>query len=178
MALSRDRIFKAADQCIRSGKVEKAVAEYEKWVASNPKDWNTIRQIGDLYARLGRNKDAIGKYSQIADYYRQDGFNVRAIATHKMILRLDPQNEKAMRNLAELQVMQGLLMEAKAQYQALVELYTKAGHKKHAAEVFKKLAEIDPSDLKVRYKFARVPRAGGQGRGSGCGVRGHRGRVH
>jgi tetratricopeptide (TPR) repeat protein len=154
MALNRDRIFKAADQYIRSGKVEKAVAEYEKWVASNPKDWNTIRQIGDLYARLGRNKDAIGKYSQIADYYRQDGFNVRAIATHKMILRLDPQNEKAMRNLAELQVMQGLLMEAKAQYQALVELYTKAGHKKHASEVFKKLAEIDPSDLKVRYKFA------------------------
>ncbi len=154
MALNRDRIFKAADQYIRSGKVEKAVAEYEKWVASNPKDWNTIRQIGDLYARLGRNKDAIGKYSQIADYYRQDGFNVRAIATHKMILRLDPQNEKAMRNLAELQVMQGLLMEAKAQYQALVELYTKAGHKKHATEVFKKLAEIDPSDLKVRYKFA------------------------
>ena len=72
----------------------------------------------DLYACLGRNKDAIEKYSQIADYYRQDGFNVRAIATHKMILRLDPQNEKAMRSLAELQVMQGLLMEAKAQYQA------------------------------------------------------------
>src|SRR3990172_792681 len=126
MALSRDRIFKAADQYIRSGKVEKAVAEYEKWVAANPKDWNTIRQIGDLYARLGRNNEAIQKYSQIADYYRQDGFNVRAIATHKMILRLDPQNEKAMRNLGELQAM----------------------------EVFKKLAEIDPSDLKVRYKFA------------------------
>ena len=154
MALNRDRIFKAADQYIRSGKVEKAVAEYEKWVAANPKDWNTIRQIGDLYARLGRNKEAIAKYSQIADYYRQDGFNVRAIATHKMILRLDPQNERAMRNLGELQVMQGLLMEAKAQYQALVELYTKGSHKKQAAEVFKKLAEIDPSDLKVRYKFA------------------------
>ena len=154
MALSRDRIFKAADQYIRSGKVEKAVAEYEKWVAANPKDWNTIRQIGDLYARLGRNNEAIQKYSQIADYYRQDGFNVRAIATHKMILRLDPQNEKAMRNLGELQVMQGLLMEAKAQYQALVELYTKSGHKRQATEVFKKLAEIDPSDLKVRYKFA------------------------
>jgi tetratricopeptide (TPR) repeat protein len=45
-------------------------------------------------------------------------------------------------------------MEAKAQYQALVELYTKSGHKRQATEVFKKLAEIDPSDLKVRYKFA------------------------
>ena len=154
MALNRAQIFKAADKYIRSGKVEKAIAEYEKWVAANRKDWNTIRQIGDLYARIGRNDEAIKKYAQIADYYRQDGFNVRAIATHKMILRLDPQNETAMRNLAELQVIQGLLMEAKAQYQALVELYAKSGHKRQATEVFKKLAEIDPSDLKVRYKFA------------------------
>ena len=154
MALNRDRIFKAADKYIHSGKIEKAIAEFEKWVAANPKDWNTIRQIGDLYARIGRNDESIKKYAQIADYYRQDGFNVRAIATHKMILRLDPQNETAMRNLAELQVVQGLLMEAKAQYQALVELYTKTGHKRQATEVFKKLAEIDPSDLKVRYKFA------------------------
>ena len=154
MALNRDRIFKTADKYIHSGKVEKAIAEYEKWVAANRKDWSTIRQIGDLYARIGRNDEAIKKYAQIADYYRQDGFNVRAIATHKMILRLDPQNETAMRNLAELQVIQGLLMEAKVQYQALVELYAKSGHKRQATEVFKKLAEIDPSDLKVRYKFA------------------------
>ncbi len=154
MALNRDRIFKAADGYIRAGKVEKAIAELEKWVAANRKDWNTIRQIGDLYARINRNAEAIKKYSQIADYYRQDGFNVRAIATYKMILRLDPQNETAMRNLAELQEIQGLLMEAKAQYQALVELYSRQGHKRQAAEVFKKLTEIDPSDLKVRYKFA------------------------
>ena len=80
MALNRDRIFKAADKYIHSGKVEKAIAEYEKWVAANPKDWNTIRQIGDLYARIGRNDEAIKKYAQIADYYRQDGFNVRACA--------------------------------------------------------------------------------------------------
>ena len=161
MVLNRDRIFKAADKYIQSGKIEKALAEFEKWVAANPKDWNTIRQIGDLYARIGRNEEAIKRYAQIADYYRQDGFNVRAIATHKMILRLDPQNETAMLNLAELQVIQGLLMEAKAQYQALVELYTKTGHKRQATEVFKKLAEIDPSDLKVRYKFAEfLERAG------------------
>lgn len=152
--LNKDRILKTADGYIRSGKVEKAVAEYEKWVGANPKDWNTIRQIGDLYARIGKNDQAIRKYTQIAEYYRTDGFNVRAIATYKMILRLEPQNEPAMANLADLQVAQGLLMEAKSQYQTLVELYNKSGQKRRAAEVFKKLAEIDPSDLKVRYKFA------------------------
>lgn len=152
--LNKDRIFKAADGYIRSGKVAKAIAEYEKWVAANPKDTNTLRNVGDLYARLGKNAQAIKYYTQVADLYRSDGFNVRAIATHKMILRLDPQNEAAMASLADLQVAQGLLMEAKAQYQTLVELYNKSGQKKRATEVFKKLAEIDPADLKVRYKYA------------------------
>ena len=90
----------------------------------------------------------------MADAYKRDGFNVRSIATHKMILRLDSQNEEAMRNLAELQAEEGLLMEAKSHYQTLVELYTKQGHKRRASEVFKKLAEIDPQDVKIRYKYA------------------------
>ena len=152
--LNKERIVRAAEGYIRSSKFDKAVTEYEKWISANPKDWHMIRQAGDLYARINRNAEAIKKYSQIAEYYKNDGFNVRAIATYKMILRLEPQNELAMLHLADLQVAQGLMMEAKSQYQALVELYTKSAQKRRAADVFKKLTEIDPSDLKIRYKFA------------------------
>jgi len=154
MALNKDRVFKAAENYIKKNKVDKAIAEYESWLKENPKDWNVIRTVGDLYARISRNDEAIKKYAQVADHYRKDGFNVRAIATYKMVLRLDPQNEPAMRNLAELQAEEGLLMEAKSYYQTLVELYNKQGHKRLAAEVFKKLAEIDPQDVKIRYKYA------------------------
>lgn len=154
MALNKDKIFKAADNYIRKNKIEKAIGEYETWLKQNPEDWNTVRVVGDLYHRIGRNDEAIKSYAQVADAYRRDGFNVRAIATHKMILRLDSQNESAMRNLAELQAEEGLLMEAKSHYQTLVELYNKQGHKRRAAEVFKKLAEIDPQDVKIRYKYA------------------------
>lgn len=154
MALNKDKIFKAADKHIRANKIEKAINEYETWIKQNPKDWNTVRVVGDLYHRIGRNDEAIKSYALVADAYKHDGFNVRAIATHKMILRLDSQNESAMRNLAELQADEGLLMEAKSHYQTLVELYNKQGHKRRAAEVFKKLAEIDPQDVKIRYKYA------------------------
>jgi tetratricopeptide (TPR) repeat protein len=154
MALNKDRVFKAAEKYIRSNKFDKAIAEYESWLKENPKDWNIIRTVGDLYARISRNDEAIKKYAQVADHYRKDGFNVRAIATLKMVLRLDPQNEPAMRSLAELQAEEGLLMEAKSYYQTLVELYNKQGHKRLASEVFKKLAEIDPQDVKIRYKYA------------------------
>jgi tetratricopeptide (TPR) repeat protein len=154
MALNKDRVFKAAEKYIRSNKFDKAIAEYESWLKENPKDWNIIRTVGDLYARISRNDEAIKKYAQVADHYRKDGFNVRAIATLKMVLRLDPQNEPAMRSLAELQSEEGLLMEAKSYYQTLVELYNKQGHKRLASEVFKKLADIDPQDVKIRYKYA------------------------
>ena len=154
MALNKDKIFKAADKHIRGNKIEKAINEYETWLKKNPKDWNTVRVVGDLYHRIGRNVEAIKSYSLVADAYKRDGFNVRAIATHKMILRLDSQNEAAMRNLAELQAEEGLLMEAKSHYQTLVELYNKQGHKRRASEVFKKLADIDPQDVKIRYKYA------------------------
>jgi tetratricopeptide (TPR) repeat protein len=154
MALNKDRVFKAAENYIKKNKVDKAISEYESWLKENPKDWNIIRTVGDLYARISRNDEAIKKYAQVADHYRKDGFNVRAIATFKMVLRLDPSNEPAMRNLAELQAEEGLLMEAKSYYQTLVELYNKQGHKRSAAEVFKKLAEIDPQDVKIRYKYA------------------------
>ena len=154
MALNKDKIFKAADKAIRANKIEKAIKEYETWLNENPRDWNTVRQVGNLYSRVGRRDEAIKKYALVADHFKRDGFNVRAIATHKMILRLDSHNEAAMRNLAELQAEEGLLMEAKSHFQTLVELYTKQGHKKRAAEVFKKLAEIDPQDVKIRYKYA------------------------
>ena len=150
MALNKDKIFKAADKAIRANKIEKAIKEYETWLKENPKDWNIVRQVGDLYSRVGRRDEAIKKYTLVAAHFKRDGFNVRAIATHKMILRLDSHNEAAMRSLAELQAEEGLLMEAKSHFQTLVELYTKQGHKKPAAEVFK---AISPSfGLAIRSK--------------------------
>jgi tetratricopeptide (TPR) repeat protein len=153
MALNKDRVFKAAENYIKKNKVDKAIGEYESWLKENPKDWNIIRTVGDLYARISRNDEAIKKYAQVADHYRKDGFNVRAIATYKMVLRLDPQNEPAMRNLAELQSEEGLLMEAKSYYQTLVESITS----RSLAPRRRSLREARgdrPQDVKIRYKYA------------------------
>ncbi|HLE70913.1 MAG TPA: hypothetical protein VJH87_14630, partial [Vicinamibacteria bacterium] len=66
MALNKDRVFKAAENYIKKNKVDKAIAEYESWLKENPKDWNIIRTVGDLYARISRNDEAIKKYAQVA----------------------------------------------------------------------------------------------------------------
>ena len=154
MALNKAKITKDAEKYIRKNQIDKAIGEYERWLKENPKDWNTLRQVADLNARIGKNSEAIRKYNIVADQYRRDGFNVRAIATHKLILRLDPDNELAMRNLAELHVEQGFLMEAKHQYQSLIDLYTKMNWHDRTEDIFQQFTEVDPLDLKVRYKFA------------------------
>jgi tetratricopeptide (TPR) repeat protein len=155
LALNRDRTLKLALNYRKNRQPERAVAELERFVAENRGDWHVIRMIGDLYVEMGRNPEAVQRYSQVADSYRRDGFNVRAIATYKMMLRLDPQNEPAMRSLAELQQEQGLIMEAKAQLHHLRELYERTGQKRKVHEVFKRLAEIDPNDPRNRYDYAK-----------------------
>src|SRR5262249_5106778 len=46
------------------------------------------------------------------------------------------------------------MMEAKSQYQIVVDEYIKRGKMRDAGDVLKKMADIDPADLKVRSKLA------------------------
>jgi len=65
MALNKDKIFKAADKAIGANKIEKAIKEYETWLNESPRDWNIVRQVGDLYSRVGRRDEAIKKYALV-----------------------------------------------------------------------------------------------------------------
>src|SRR6185295_18868101 len=67
---------------------------------------------------------------------------------------LDPSAVEPAINLADLYAKQGLMMEAKGQYQAVVDEYMKRGKMRDAGDVLKKMADIDPGDLKIRSKLA------------------------
>src|SRR5205085_12668629 len=58
------------------------------------------------------------------------------------------------RTLAKLYGKQGHMMEAKSQYQYVVDEYIKRGKMREAGDVLKKMADIDPADLKIRSKLA------------------------
>src|SRR5262245_42788429 len=46
------------------------------------------------------------------------------------------------------------MMEAKGQYQIVVDEYIKRGRAREAGDVLRKMADIDPGDLKIRSKLA------------------------
>ncbi len=145
-----------AERLEKAGRLDQAIALYRQIVEQNPRDWNTINKIGDLYAKLNRTREAAEEYSKVADFYAKDGFLVRAIAMWKKVNKLDTAILEPYLRLAELYAKQGLMMEAKSQYQIVVDEYLKRGKTKDAAEVLKKMAELDPGDLKVRSKLADI----------------------
>src|SRR5687767_2548269 len=99
-------------------------------------------------------REAMVEYQKVADFYAKDGFHLKAIAIWKQINKLDATALEPYVNLAELYGKQGLMMEAKSQYQYVVDEYIKRGKMREAGEVLRKMADIDPADLKIRSKLA------------------------
>ena len=143
-----------ADKLEKAGKLDQAIALYRQIIDDNPRDWNTINKVGDLYAKLNKTREATVEYAKVADFYAKDGFYVRAIAMWKKINKLDASALEPYTNLAELYAKQGLMTEAKSHFQMVVDEYVKRGKTREAGDVLKKLAEIDPADLKIRSKLA------------------------
>ena len=145
-----------ADKEEKAGRFDKAIDCLKQIVADNPKDWNTINKIGDLYAKLNNVKAANEQYAKVAEFYSKDGFYLKAIAVWKKINKNDPTVLEPYLNLADLYAKQGLMVDAKAQYKQVVDEYIKRGRVREAGDALKKLADIDPTDLTVRSKLAEL----------------------
>src|SRR4051794_41933525 len=78
-------------------------------VDDQPRDWNTANLLGDLYVRAGQIDPAIAQFSRMADALGGEGFLPKAAALYKKILKLRPNDDKALMKAGELAPRQGLL---------------------------------------------------------------------
>ncbi len=146
MVVKRDKVLRDAEKLVQKGKYEQAIREYEKILKKFPEDTTIINRVGDLYGRVGQLQRAIELYEEIADHFTRDGFTTKAIAILKKIQRLDPQRLDVFERLAELYFDQGLMIEAKREYQILADWYVKNGELERAIEAHEKLVDLDPSN--------------------------------
>ncbi len=146
MAVKRDKVLRDAEKLVQKGKYEQAIREYEKILKKFPEDTTIINRVGDLYGRVGQLQRAIELYEEIADHFTRDGFTTKAIAILKKIQRLDPQRLDVFERLAGLYFDQGLMIEAKREYQILADWYVKNGELEKAIEAHEKLVDLDPSN--------------------------------
>ncbi|MFQ5960457.1 MAG: tetratricopeptide repeat protein [Candidatus Methylomirabilales bacterium] len=141
---------------VQQGKLDRAIAEYEAILRADPSDCNVLNALGDLCARTGSKADAIGYFMRLAEAYRLDGLYVRAVAVYKKMLKLDPLNGEASLACGELYAEQGLVAEAKLQFQGLADHSLGRGDMAGAVEMYEKMIRMDPGHRPTLHKLAGI----------------------
>ncbi len=162
MAVNREQVLQSAEKLLSRGKLDQALKEYLRVLEDNPKDIPTLNKVGDLYVRMNRPGESIPYFERIADFYSRDGFFLKAIAIYKKINKIDPARLEVYDRLADLYHKQGLVQDARSQYQVLADHYQKNNRIPDAIAVYKKMASIDPSDLRIQVRLADLYRAANQ----------------
>ena len=162
MAVNREQVLQSAEKLLAKGKLDQALKEYLRVLEDNPKDISTLNKVGDLYVRMNRPGDSIPYFTRIADFYSKDGFFLKAIAIFKKINKIDPAQLEVYDKLADLYHKQGLVQDARSQYQVLADHYQKNNRVADAIGVYKKMAAIDPADMRIQVRLADLYRSANQ----------------
>jgi tetratricopeptide (TPR) repeat protein len=152
----RDGTLRKAEKLLRQGKLDLAIAEYRAVIEDQPADWNTANTLGDLYIRAGQIDKAIAQYNDIAAHLANEGFFPKAVALYKKILKIKPDEERAMWHLGNISARQGLLVEARSNFAALAARRRARGDARGEAEVRIRLGDLDGADLETRLSGARA----------------------
>jgi tetratricopeptide (TPR) repeat protein len=152
---NKQKVLANAEKYVQQGKLQNAIAEYEKILKNDSKDLTVTNTVGDLYSRIGESDKATECFKSVGDAYATQGFTVKAIAMYKKISKLKPSLDGLLK-LAELYTQQGLLNDARAQYQQIADEFQKSGEWENAARIYQKILEMDPENSKMRVQLAEV----------------------
>ena len=152
---NKQKVLSAAEKYVQQGKLQNAIAEYEKILKADPKDLTVMNTVGDLYARNGEIDKATQCFKNVGDAYAAQGFTVKGIAMYKKIGKLKPSLESVLK-LAELYTQQGLFNDARAQYLQVAEEFLRAGELEQSVRIFQKILEMDPENVAMRVRLAEV----------------------
>src|SRR5579859_1567044 len=151
---NKAKIVSSAERYVQQGKLQNAIAEYEKVIKEDPKDLTILNTIGDLCVRLGQNDQACHYFKKVGDQYAQSGFTVKAIAIYKKLTRLSPSATDSLIRLAELYTQQGLFNDARQQYTQLADHLLKGGDTSQAAKILQRILELDPENITMQSRLA------------------------
>lgn len=156
MAFEKSKVLKAAEKFLSMGNINAAIKEYRQLVEHDQDDFTALNMLGDLCVRAGNKQEAINCFTRIAEHYREQEFTLKAVAMYKKIDRLNPRNPEIAEKLASLYSVQGLVVDARAQYMVVAESYTSAGETRKALDVLHKIADLDVQNTDVRLKLAEA----------------------
>ena len=96
MPIDRTRTLKEAEKLLRQGRLDAAIAEYQRVLGEFPNDWTTANNLGDCYYRAQQADKAVEQYVHIADHLMRDGLTQPAGALYRKILKIKPDHDHAL----------------------------------------------------------------------------------
>lgn len=154
MGFDKAKVMRAAEKYLAQGKFPAAIKEYQQIVENDPDDYTVANLLGDLYVRTNNNESAAQCFEMVAEHYRAEGFALKAIAMYKKIERLSPGSVEIAAKIAPLYQLQGLVVDARANYLVVADAYQRSGQAQKALEVLRKIADLDPNNTEIRIKLA------------------------
>ncbi len=154
MPIDRAAVLRNAEKLVRQGKVDLAIAEYRRVVDDDPRDWSSANLLGDLYIRAGQVDQGVGQFVRIAEHLCEAGFLSRASALYRKVLKVTPDDERAMLRAAEMAAEQGLVADARGWLSALGDRRRRRGDVRGFAEIQIRLGALDPEDYDARLVAA------------------------
>ena len=159
MSIDRAATLRNAEQLVRQGQLDAAIAEYVQVVEAFPRDWTTANTLGDVYVRAKQVNKAIEEFVRIADGLSHEGFLSKAAALYKKALRLMPDFEPLLWRAAEAAAKQGLLVDARAYLTTIERKRREARDDAGAAKARIRMGTLDPANYTAR-RAAAGERAG------------------
>ena len=152
----RNKIAKVAQKYANKGRLQEAIAEYQKLLTENSVDLSVRSTLGDLYVRSNQKEKAIEEFQKIASHYEERGLYSQSIAVYNKINKLNPSDIKIGMKLADLFHNQGFLSEAKREYQRIADNLKENNRVKEAIRLYEKLLKLDERDVQSRLTLAQL----------------------
>lgn len=168
MAVDREKVAQAAQKLVEKKRYDKAVEEYQKILAEDPRDVRTLLKVGDLRLKAEQYPDAITTYETVGQFYLQQKALPKALAVYKQIREIIKKHVPHLEDrfghvtpkLAEIYTALGYMGDALATYDELAARLSAAGRDRDVIDVFRKVTEIDPSNplplLRLADAYMRV----------------------
>jgi tetratricopeptide (TPR) repeat protein len=163
VAVDREATLKQADKLLKQGKLDAAIAEYVRLIDDQPQDWATINALGDLYLRARKNEKAIEQYIRVADHQFAEGFFPKSAALYKKALKLEPENEHILMQLAEIGERQGKFVDAKQFLKQVARQRQERGEDRAAAECILRLGSLPEADIESKVAAVQAAQQLGDG---------------
>ena len=134
------------DQAYEQGNYEEAVLAYQEVANIDAANMEVVAKLADIYARLGRNKEAAANCFAVAKFYLDSRLFKRALIYYQKVVELEPSNVDARLALGDLLSREGQELEARKEFQSVAEYFLSQGQLDKAQQCCQKAIALKSID--------------------------------